>query len=319
MRCNITQFCYFSTAALSNKVPPTDYRAATRLIAVEPAQAILAQHKDLLSQIIGLIAAFGVLTFFYWVIARFWPSVPGQKIFRRGFWTDCIYWLWTPIVTRAVTPIAIAIAVLPLVALFGLHFKTLPQGHGILATQPLWLQGIEVFVVGDFFGYWQHRLFHRSRLWPFHAVHHSSTELDWLSSVRLHPVNDVGSKLIQAVPLVALGFNLTTVALYAPVTTFYAIMVHANVRWDLGPFRYVFVSPAFHRWHHTKAGQDKNFAGGLPLWDLMFGTFYMPRRQPVVFGIDDPMPDGFIGQMLQPFRGKSVPVAQPEQLTVTAP
>jgi len=135
-------------------------------------------------------------------------------------------------------------------------------------------------------------------------VHHSSEELDWLSSVRLHPVNDIGSKLIQAVPLVALGFNLTTVALYAPVTTFYAIMVHANVSWDLGPFRFAFVSPAFHRWHHTKAdeGQDKNFAGGLPLWDILFGTFYMPRRQPTVFGIDDPMPVGFIGQMLQPFR-----------------
>ncbi len=274
----------------------------------------MAQHKDLLHQLIGLAIAFGGLTLLYWLIARLWPSVPGQKIFRRGFWTDCVYWLWTPIVTKAVTPIAIAIAVLPLVAIFGLHYKTLAQGHGILAAQPLWLQAIEVFVIGDFFGYWQHRLFHQHRLWPFHAVHHSSAELDWLSSVRLHPVNDIGSKLIQAVPLVALGFNLTTVALYAPLTTFYAIMVHANVRWDLGPLRTVFVSPAFHRWHHTKAaeGQDKNFSGGLPLWDILFGTFYMPRRQPAVFGIDDPMPEGFLGQMIQPFRRRAPePLATP--------
>jgi sterol desaturase/sphingolipid hydroxylase (fatty acid hydroxylase superfamily) len=280
----------------------------------------VAQHKDLLHQLIGLAIAFGGLTILYWVIARLWPSVPGQKIFRRGFWTDCVYWLWTPIVTKAVTPIAIAIAVLPVVAIFGLHYQTLVQGHGVLSRQPLWLQAIEVFVVGDFFGYWQHRLFHQHRLWPFHAVHHSSAELDWLSSVRLHPVNDIGAKLIQAVPLVALGFNLTTVALYAPLTTFYAIMVHANVRWDLGPFRTAFVSPAFHRWHHTKAaeGQDKNFAGGLPLWDILFGTFYMPRRQPTVFGIDDPMPEGFIGQMIQPFRPRApAPLAAPP-LTVDA-
>ncbi len=265
----------------------------------------MAHHKDLLHQLIGLLVSFGGLTALYWLIARFWPSVPGQKIFRRGFWTDCVYWLWTPIVTKAVTPIAIAIARLPAhLRSSGLHYNTLAQGHGFLSRQPLWLQGIEVFVLGDFLGYWQHRLFHERRLWRFHAVHHSSAQLDWLSSVRLHPVNDIGSKLIQAVPLLALGFNLTTVALYAPVTIFYAIMVHANVSWDLGPFRAVFVSPAFHRWHHTKAeeGLDKNFAGGLPLWDILFGTFYMPRRQPTVFGIDDPMPEGFIGQMLQPFR-----------------
>jgi len=264
----------------------------------------MAQHKDLLQQIIGLAAAFGVLTVFYAAIARLWPSVPGQRIVRRGFWTDCVYWLWTPIVTKAITPIAIAIVALPVVAFFGLHYATLTQGHGLLSRQPLWAQGLEVFVIGDFLGYWQHRLFHGRSLWRFHAVHHSSTELDWLSSVRLHPVNDIGSKLIVAVPLIALGFNFAPVALYAPITTFYAIMVHANVKWDLGPFRAAFVSPAFHRWHHTKAeeGQDKNFAGAFPLWDILFGTYYMPRRQPVVFGIDDPMPAGIIGQMLQPFR-----------------
>ena len=278
-------------------------------------------QKDIVRQLIGLLLAFGVLTVFYWIVARLWPSVPGQKIFRRGFRTDCVYWLWTPIVTRAITPLAIGLFALPLVFFFGLHYQTLSQGHGILSRQPLWLQALEIFVVGDFFGYWQHRLFHQARLWPFHAVHHSSTELDWLSSVRLHPVNDIGSKLIQAVPLVALGFNLTTVALYAPITTFYAIMVHANLSWDLGPFRAVFVSPAFHRWHHTKAdeGLDKNFAGAFPMWDILFGTYYMPRRQPTVFGIDDPMPTGFIGQMIQPFRSRRPNDAPADALTLPRP
>ncbi|MBV9540699.1 MAG: sterol desaturase family protein [Alphaproteobacteria bacterium] len=286
----------------------------------------MAQHKDLLHQLIGLVVAFGVLTLFYFVLAKLWPSVREQKVLRKGYFTDCVYWLWTPIVTKAITPIAVGIVLLPLIYVFGLHFKTIAQGHGILATQPLWLQGIEVFVIGDFLGYWQHRLFHRSRLWPFHAVHHSSTELDWLSSVRLHPVNDIGAKLFIAVPLIALGFNLTPVALYAPFTTFYAVMIHANVSWDLGPFRTVLASPAFHRWHHTKAeeGQDKNFAGGLPLWDILFGTYYMPRRQPTVFGIDEPMPEGIVGQMLQPFRRKPQNDAAPAPvtalpLTATAP
>ncbi len=188
-----------------------------------------------------------------------------------GFCTDCVYWLWTPIVTRGITPVAVAVALIPVAALYGLNLKTIVAGHGVLATQPLWLQGVEIFVIGDFLGYWQHRLFHTTRLWPFHAVHHSSSELDWLSSV-------------------------------------YAIMLHANLNWDYGPFRYAIASPAFHRWHHTKAeeGLNRNFSGGLPLWDLLFGTFYMPRGcQPVAFGIDDPIPEGFIGQMLAPFRRKN--------------
>jgi sterol desaturase/sphingolipid hydroxylase (fatty acid hydroxylase superfamily) len=253
----------------------------------------------------GLFIAFAVLAVLFWIIQKLWPSVRGQKVLRAGFLTDCIYWLWTPIVTRAVTPIAIAIALLPIAALYGTSLRSIVHGHGFLAAQPLWAQAVGIFVVGDFLGYWQHRMFHGRALWPFHAIHHSSTELDWLSSVRLHPVNDVISRLIVSVPLVIAGFNTTVVALYAPFLTFYAIMLHANVGWDYGPLRYVFASPAFHRWHHTKAheGRDRNFSGGLPLWDLLFGTFYMPRdRQPVSFGIDDPVPAGFIGQMLAPFR-----------------
>jgi sterol desaturase/sphingolipid hydroxylase (fatty acid hydroxylase superfamily) len=267
-------------------------------------------------QIVGLLVAFLVLSVLFWILQRIWPSIPRQKIFRRGFFTDSLYWLWTPIVTRAITPIAVAIILFPLARLYGTSLKTFVHGHGTLAAQPLWLQGIEIFVLGDFLGYWQHRFFHNRPLWRFHAIHHSSTELDWLSSVRLHPVNDAIGRLIVAVPLVAAGFNIGVVALYAPFVTFYAIMVHANLNWDYGPLRYAIVSPAFHRWHHTSAdeGLDKNFAGAFPLWDLMFGTFYMPRRQPTVFGVLDPVPYGIIGQMIVPFRSgrdgfRSEPVA----------
>jgi sterol desaturase/sphingolipid hydroxylase (fatty acid hydroxylase superfamily) len=256
----------------------------------------------------GLFIAFAVLAVLFGIVQAIWPSVRGQKILRAGFFTDCIYWLWTPIVTRAITPIAVAVALLPLAALYGTDLRSIMHGHGFLAAQPLCAQGLEIFVVGDFLGYWQHRMFHGRGLWPFHAIHHSSTELDWLSSVRLHPVNDAVSRLIVAVPLVVAGFNTTVVALYAPFLTVYAIMIHANVAWDYGPLKCVFASPAFHRWHHTSAeeGLNRNFSGGLPLWDLLFGTFYMPEeRQPTDFGIADPVPTGFIGQMIAPFRGNT--------------
>ena len=72
--------------------------------------------------------------------------------------------------------------------------------------------------------------------------------------------------------------------------------------------RSIVVSPRFHRWHHTSEaeGLDKNFAGLLPLWDILFGTYYMPRdRAPALFGTDTPVPTGLVGQLLFPFRRRS--------------
>jgi beta-lactamase class C len=68
-----------------------------------------------------------------------------------------------------------------------------------------WLQAVMVYVIADFCGYWTHRLFNRGKWWPFHAVHHSSEDLDWLGSLRVHPVNDLVNKLAQAAPLKRLG------------------------------------------------------------------------------------------------------------------
>jgi sterol desaturase/sphingolipid hydroxylase (fatty acid hydroxylase superfamily) len=260
----------------------------------------------------GIAISFVVLSAVFFVLQKIWPSVPGQKTFRRGFVTDVFYWAFTPLVTRAITPIAVGIALVPIAMANGVELKdlkTLAEGRGAIAAQPLWLQAIQIFVIGDFIGYWTHRWFHGGWRWHFHAVHHSSEDLDWLSSVRLHPVNDVLTRIAQAVPIVALGYNVGAVALFTVFTTIYAIALHANLNWTYGPLRYVIASPAFHRWHHTSAeeGQDKNFAGFFPMWDLLFGTFYMPKaRQPEVFGVSEPVPKGLLGQLIYPFRRSSV-------------
>ena len=55
--------------------------------------------------------------------------------------------------------------------------------------------------------------------------------------------------------------------------------------------------------HGRIARRDKNFAGLLPLWDLLFGTYYMPRElRPSSFGTETPVPKGLIGQLVFPFR-----------------
>ncbi len=256
----------------------------------------------------GIAIGFLILSMAFFVLQKLFPSVRGQRTFRRGFLTDVVYWAFTPFVTRVITPVAVGIALIPVAMANGIDIKDLAKGHGAISAQPLWQQALEIFIIGDFIGYWQHRWFHGGWRWPFHAVHHSSLDLDWLSSVRLHPVNDALARIFQAAPIVALGFNVAAVAAFAAFVPLYAITLHANLNWTYGPFRYLIASPAFHRWHHTSAdeGRDKNFAGFFPLWDLLFGTFYMPKgEQPEVFGVDDPVPRSLLGQLVYPFRPSS--------------
>lgn len=247
-------------------------------------------------------------------LERVRPAIARQRVLRPGLRTDLAYWFFTPLVTRWVTRVAVIAAVLLLAARAGVpldraHVQAFVAGTGrAMQATPVRIQVIAILLLGDVVGYAMHRVFHGRPLWRFHAVHHSSREVDWLSSVRLHPVNDVVMKLAQVVPFVALGFNPAVVAAYAPFLTFHALLLHANVGWTFGPLRYVVSSPAFHRWHHTTQaeGLDKNFAGLFPFIDIAFGTFYMPpARQPERFGIlDGDVPEGIVGQLVYPFRSR---------------
>jgi sterol desaturase/sphingolipid hydroxylase (fatty acid hydroxylase superfamily) len=255
----------------------------------------------------GLLISFAVLFLVFSALQGLRPAERRIPILRRGFWTDVVYWGFTPLVTRTITRASVIMvaAVFALVVYGRIDRDQLLSGFGPAARLPLWVQAGLILIIGDFIGYWMHRWFHGRRLWRFHAIHHSSTELDWLSSVRLHPVNDAAMRIAGTLPVLALGFNPTAIAGIIPILTLMAILVHANLDWDWGPLRGIIVSPRFHRWHHTSEAEarDKNFAGLLPLWDVLFGTYYMPRdRVPEHFGTATPVPAGLIGQMVFPFR-----------------
>lgn len=167
---------------------------------------------------------------------------------------------------------------------------------------------IQVFIglmIADFLYYWGHRIFHKKPYWHLHAIHHSPPVLDWLSSVRFHPIEDAVMMAFRVTPLLFLGFNPEVFLSVAVLIGVWDVFSHANVTWDLGPLKYVFITPRFHRWHHTsqEEGLDKNFAGVFPIYDLLFGTWYMPNRIPTEFGAgEEPVPAGFWRQILYPFR-----------------
>jgi sterol desaturase/sphingolipid hydroxylase (fatty acid hydroxylase superfamily) len=254
--------------------------------------------------LIGLSIGIVILAVVFSVLQRLWPADPDQRTLRPGMLSDLGYFLLTPFITKQLTRLAVIAALIPLAYAYGMDVRNFASGHGTIGAQSLPMQALQIVVLSDFLRYWVHRLFHGGWWWKVHAVHHSSPTMDWLAAVRVHPINDVVPAVLTVPPLIAMGYNPAAVAAFLPFLTAYAIMLHANLSWDYGPFRYVLASPAFHRWHHTKAeeGQDKNFAGLFPLWDLMFGTFYMPRgRQAEVFGVDDPVPKNIFGQLLYPF------------------
>jgi sterol desaturase/sphingolipid hydroxylase (fatty acid hydroxylase superfamily) len=259
------------------------------------------------STIPSIIIGFFVLLVLFRFLELCRPKRERLRILRRGFWTDLAYWGFTPLVTKAVTRACVIVAVVPIaLALYGtVDRDMLLRGFGPLSKLPIWAQGVGILIIGDFIGYWMHRAFHGRRLWKFHAVHHSSVDVDWLSAVRLHPVNDVVMRIAAAIPVLLLGFAPLALAAAVPFFTFLAILVHANLDWDWGPLRSVIASPGFHRWHHTDEDEarDKNFAGLLPIWDIMFGTYYMPKHErPSRFGTKTRVPKGLLGQMMFPFR-----------------
>jgi len=262
----------------------------------------------LLVMAVALVVLFGLFSLVEWR----WPAVPGQRRRRRGFGTDIAWFFFDGTLAKPITTIADIIGAIGVALVLGVRpdaegLRSLTSRDTWVTSQPAWLQAAALLVLFDVTGYWSHRFFHRRAfLWKFHAVHHSSEELDWLSSVRVHPVNEAGQRLAQAVPMLLLGFRPELVAAYVPLFTLYAIGLHANVSWGFGPLKYVIASPLFHRWHHTseQEGLDRNFAGLFPWIDLAFGTLYLPKnRQPQQFGVlGEPVPEGIHRQLVYPFR-----------------
>ena len=170
---------------------------------------------------------------------------------------------------------------------------------------PLWLQAITFVVASDFLLYWFHRLYHSAAMWKYHAVHHSSEELDWISAARFHPVNILFGTVIVDVALLLAGISPNVMLWVGPFTTAHSAFVHANLKWTLGPFKYVIASPVFHRWHHTALDRRRleKFCRNVSALGILFGTYYMPKNKlPEAYGIDDEsFPTGFGAQLLYPF------------------
>jgi sterol desaturase/sphingolipid hydroxylase (fatty acid hydroxylase superfamily) len=265
---------------------------------------------EMLGQTIAKVVPITImLALVFSVLTHFWACNPGAPWWRkRELVTDLCYWFFVPLFARV---LRIGLLVLGAGLVFNIHdadglIAFYDNGHGPLAELPLWLQGALFVLLADFMLYWMHRLFHGGGFWKYHAIHHSSEELDWISAARFHPINLLLGTIMVDVLLLMAGISPNVMLWVGPFTTFHSAFVHANLSWTLGPFKYVLATPVFHRWHHTalEQGGNTNFAGTFPIWDLLFGTFRMPKGTlPDNYGKDEPaIPSEIAGQLAFPFR-----------------
>ena len=146
---------------------------------------------------------------------------------------------------------------------------------------------VAVFL-GDFIGYWRHRLEHTRFLWPSHAVHHSDTAMTWLTLERFHPINRLSTFIIDNSVLILLGFPAYALLVNSVVKHSYGYLIHADLPWSYGRLDKVFVSPIMHRWHHSndRAAYQTNFATVFSIFDRMFGTYRVPGLPDTSLGVD---------------------------------
>ena len=286
---------------------------------------IVEKVLDTLSVVLpSAIACAIVLLILSWFSSQ--ACNPGRTWWRNpGLVTDACYLLVVPFVAPYMR---MSLMVVGATLLAGAMTKQdisdyLEHGRGPLSGLPFWGQVPIYVVASDFMLYWVHRTFHGRTLWRYHAIHHSAKDVDWTTASRFHPVNLwFGTFLVTAI-MFFIGISPTAILFVVPFDTVTAFFVHANLNWTLGPLRYVIATPVFHRWHHTSPseGGNANFAPLFSAWDVLFGTFYMPAGKiPDHYGVDDPMfPQGFLGQLVYPFRHLFDFGARPDEIISPPP
>lgn len=224
-----------------------------------------------------------------------------QPIFRYEWREDLVYFLVSSLFVQVLTFLSLAPA---MTLLQHTQWDGLRKAVG---SQPLALQVLEIMFLTDFVQYWVHRAFHRIPwLWKFHAIHHSAEAMDWLASSRMHFMEVVCLRGTTVIPMYILGFAEPALYAYLVFVFFLSSWVHSNLRIRYGILGKFFVTPRFHHWHHgiEKEAIDVNFAVHFPLFDKLFGTYFLPAdgRWPKGYGVaSDPIPKGFFRQMLYPF------------------
>ncbi len=187
-----------------------------------------------------------------------------------------------------------AAAVLPQSALGGIHF---------LQSLPGALKIFLAVVVADFTIYWIHRAQHRTKvLWRTHVWHHSAEQMYWFSGFRTSFLHSFIYNIPQAsVPMLIFGLSPIQAGIGYSIGLFIQFWEHTNVNVNIGFLKYIFITPEYHRVHHSAGrNSNRNLGTTFSLWDRMFGTYIDPATLPANYrlGLGHPVNKKKIPRMI---------------------
>ena len=117
--------------------------------------------------------------------------------------------------------------------------------------------------------------------------------------------------VLDTVPFLLLGVAPTVMAGYFLLYSVNGFFQHSNLLLRHGWLNYVVGSAETHRWHHAAdpAMAPCNFSNTTIVWDLVFGTWYLPKGKHIerVGLADENYPKSFLAQMAAPFRRQGAP------------
>lgn len=168
----------------------------------------------------------------------------------------------------------------------------LPDAFGPIGSSVI------IFLAASFCAYWWHRLTHASNfLWrTVHQLHHGPARIEALTAFYVHPLDSfLATTLNAAIAYIVFGATSLEMGLVFTYTVIFNLVAHADIRtpWALG---LVLQRPEMHHLHHERGQHRNNY--GLPLWDMIFGTWRNPRdRAPIACGFSATK-EARIGDML---------------------
>ncbi|KAJ3306801.1 hypothetical protein HDV03_003838 [Kappamyces sp. JEL0829] len=118
--------------------------------------------------------------------------------------------------------------------------------------------------------------------WAFHSVHHSSEYYNQTTALRQSVLQQYSSWMFWLPG--ALFIPPPLFAAHKQLNTIYQYWIHTEIVPNLGFLEYIINTPASHRVHHGRNPYciDKNYAGTLIIWDIIFGTYQKELVYPVV-------------------------------------
>ncbi len=246
-------------------------------------------------------------------IESIFPRKEDQPIFREEWREDLFYYLVSSLMVQVLTYLTFA----PAKSI--LAVTSLAQLRTWVGALPFVVQFVAIMFLTDLVQYWVHRAFHRVPwLWKFHAVHHSARSMDWMAGARMHFLEIFALRSMTVIPMYVLGFSDTAMHSYIFLVYLYSTFVHANLGWRFPVVERFLVTPRFHHWHHGIEAEaiDVNFSIHFPLFDRLFGTYFLPQdRWPSGYGIEGhPVPQGYVAQFKYPFAESKAAATMPTEV-----